>query len=95
MTTYHAATTQSVEKEAAVNQDIRDGRWVQWRGRAKRAWGRLVGNEVMTAEGNADVIAGALQESIGVARKEASREVTRGVDAVADFAKKAAKALER
>jgi uncharacterized protein YjbJ (UPF0337 family) len=78
-----------------MNQDIRDGRWVQWRGKAKRAWGRLVGNETMTAEGNADVIAGALQESIGVARKEAAREVTRGVDAVADFAKKAAKALER
>jgi uncharacterized protein YjbJ (UPF0337 family) len=78
-----------------MNQDIRDGRWLQLRGKAKRAWGRIVGNESVTAEGNADVIAGALQESIGVARKGAVREVSRGVDAVAEFAKKAAKSLER
>jgi uncharacterized protein YjbJ (UPF0337 family) len=78
-----------------MNQDIRDGRWRQVRGKAKRTWGRLVGNEAITAEGNADVVAGALQESIGVARKGAVSEVTRGVDAVANFAKKAARSIER
>jgi uncharacterized protein YjbJ (UPF0337 family) len=78
-----------------MNHDIRDGRWKQLRGKAKRTWGRLVGNDAVTAEGNADVVAGTLQESIGVARRGAVDEVTRGVDAVADFAKKAARSIER
>jgi uncharacterized protein YjbJ (UPF0337 family) len=78
-----------------MNQDIREGRWLQLRGKAKRAIGSFLGNESMAAEGNADVVAGALQESIGQARKSAAREVERGVDAVADFAKRAARSLER
>jgi len=78
-----------------MNQDIREGRWRQLLGKTKRAWGRLVGNDSISAEGNADVVAGALQESIGVARKSAAEEVSRGVDAVASFAKKAARSIER
>jgi uncharacterized protein YjbJ (UPF0337 family) len=81
--------------EGVMSQEIRDGRWMQVRGRAKRAWGRLVGNESRTAEGNAEVVAGALQESIGVAKRAAAREVSQGVDAVAKIVKKAAKSLSR
>jgi|HubBroStandDraft_6_1064221.scaffolds.fasta_scaffold307293_2 uncharacterized protein YjbJ (UPF0337 family) len=77
-----------------MNQDIRDGRWMQMRGKAKRAVGRILGDEGMAAEGNADVVAGALQESIGHARQTAAREVERGVDALAGFAKKAARSLD-
>ena len=78
-----------------MNQDIRDGRWLQLKGKTKRAVGRFLGNDTMAADGNADVIAGALQEPIGHARKGAAREVERGVDAVAGFAKRAAKSLDR
>jgi uncharacterized protein YjbJ (UPF0337 family) len=85
----------TASKETIMNQDIRDGRWRQVLGKAKRTWGRLVGNDAITAEGNADVVSGALQESIGVARKGAVNEVTRGVDAVASFAKRAARSIER
>ncbi len=78
-----------------MNQDIRDGRWLQLRGKAKRAVGRFLGNESMAAEGNADVVTGALQESIGHARQGAAREVERGVDALAGFAKRAARSIDR
>ena len=78
-----------------MNTDIREGRWMQLRGKAKRAFARLVGDDGMAAEGNADVVAGALQESIGHARKGAAREVERGVDALAGLAKKAARSLNR
>ncbi len=77
-----------------MNQDIREGRWAQIRGKAKRAVGRILGDESMAAEGNADVVAGALQESIGHARQGAAREVERGVDALAGLAKKAARSLD-
>jgi uncharacterized protein YjbJ (UPF0337 family) len=75
--------------------DIQEGRWLQVKGRAKRAWGALLGNEQVEAEGNADLVVGALQESIGVAKREAAREVTRGADALAKIAKKAARVIER
>lgn len=75
--------------------DIHDGRWLQWKGRVKRAWGALIGNAQVEAEGSADVVTGAMQESIGVAKREAAREVTRGADAIARLAKKAARAIER
>jgi uncharacterized protein YjbJ (UPF0337 family) len=78
-----------------MSRDIHSGRWLQLRGRVKRAWGELVGNDQVTAEGNADVITGALEESIGVAKQQAARELARGVDAVAKVAKKAARATAR
>jgi uncharacterized protein YjbJ (UPF0337 family) len=78
-----------------MSRDIHEGRWVQLRGRIKRAWGRLIGNDAVAAEGNAEVITGALQESLGMARRVAAREVARGVDRVASFAKRAARSLAR
>jgi hypothetical protein len=42
-----------------------------------------------------EVVAGAVEVSIGVAKREAAREISRGADALATFAKKAARSLER
>ncbi len=78
-----------------MNQDIREGRWIKFRGRAKRAVGRIIGDSNLAAEGNADVVAGALQESIGQARQSAVRELDRGVDILAGYAKTAARTLDR
>jgi len=78
-----------------MSRDIREGRWLQAKGRVMRAWGALVGDEVAEAEGNANVVAGALQESVGTAKREAARGVARGADALASFAKKAARAITR
>jgi uncharacterized protein YjbJ (UPF0337 family) len=78
-----------------MSRDIREGRWLQLRGKAKRGWGKLVGSDAVTAEGNADVVAGAVQESIGIAKRDAAREVSEGVDAAARFVKKAARSLAR
>jgi uncharacterized protein YjbJ (UPF0337 family) len=78
-----------------MNKNIRSGRWLQIRGRIKRAWGALVGDDTATAEGNADVVSGAVEESVGVAKREAARGIARGADKVASVAKKAAKAISR
>lgn len=75
--------------------DILKGRWQQLRGRIKRLWGNLTGDEVLRAEGNVDVASGTLQESYGVAKREASRKLTRGIDAVAARVRKAARAIGR
>ena len=78
-----------------MNRDIQSGRWLQIRGRAKRAWGQMVGNDDIAAEGNAEVVAGALEESLGVAKQTAAREISRTADTLASYAKKAAKAISR
>jgi uncharacterized protein YjbJ (UPF0337 family) len=75
--------------------DIQEGRRLQWKGRARRAWGAFVGDPQIEAEGNAEVVTGAVQESVGVARREAARGVARGADALARLAKRAARAIER
>jgi uncharacterized protein YjbJ (UPF0337 family) len=94
---YHTTPAMNARgtKEAVMSRDIQTGRWLQIRGRAKRAWGELVGNDTIAAEGNADVVAGAVEESIGVAKREAAREIARGADALAGYAKKAARAIAR
>ena len=78
-----------------MNHEIREGRWLQLRGKAKRAWGRLVGDDELAAEGNADVIAGALEESLGVAKKEAVKNVSRGVDRLAAATKRVTRTIVR
>ena len=78
-----------------MNREIRRGRWLQLRGRFKRAWARLVGNEDLAAEANADVVAGAFEESVGIAKKEAVQTVNRGVDRLAAATKRVARSLER
>jgi uncharacterized protein YjbJ (UPF0337 family) len=78
-----------------MNKDIRQGRWMQVWGRIKLAWARLVGNERLASDANAEVAAGALLESYGVAKKQTLREVSKGIDALAGVAKRAAKSLDR
>jgi uncharacterized protein YjbJ (UPF0337 family) len=75
--------------------DIHEGRWLQRKGRIKRAWGALIGDAQVEAEGNADVVTGAVQESLGVARRDAARQISRGADALARLAKRAALAMDR
>lgn len=78
-----------------MSRDVRSGRWLQLRGRVKMAWARLTGHRPLHADGHADVVAGALQESFGLARDQAVRDVTRGIDAVATLAKQVTKSLSR
>ncbi len=77
-----------------MSQDIRRGRWLQLRGRAKRAWAWFTGNEAFASEGHADIVAGVLQESYGTAKSRTAREIERGVDAIATIAKRTARTLD-
>jgi uncharacterized protein YjbJ (UPF0337 family) len=78
-----------------MSKDIRQGRWLQLRGRAKALWGNLVGDDATALEGNADVLTGTIQESYGVAKKETLGEVSRRIDAFARVAKKTARSIAR
>jgi len=60
-----------------VNEDILEGKWKQFRGRAKEAWGDLTDDDLDRIEGKRDRLVGTLQERYGWSREEADREVDR------------------
>ena len=58
-----------------MNNDTIRGQWKQLSGQIKKQWGKLTDNDLKVIEGNADMLAGRLQERYGVARDEAERQV--------------------
>ncbi len=60
-----------------MNQDVFAGKRKQLKGRAREWWGRLTDDEIDQVEGNAERLAGLLQERYGYSREEAEREIER------------------
>ena len=58
-----------------MNKDIISGKWTQLKGQAQAKWGDLTDDDFKVAEGNAEYLAGRLQERYGWARDRAETEV--------------------
>jgi uncharacterized protein YjbJ (UPF0337 family) len=58
-----------------MNEDKIKGQWKQLAGKLKAKWGKLTHDDLEVAEGNAEYLAGKVQERYGVARDEARRQV--------------------
>jgi uncharacterized protein YjbJ (UPF0337 family) len=58
-----------------LNRDVIAGKWKQLVGKAKSAWGKLTDDELTRSEGNAERLAGLIQERYGKTKEEARREV--------------------
>lgn len=58
-----------------MNEDTMEGQWKQLAGKAKAAWGELTDDELTKTKGNAQQLAGLVQERYGRTREEAEREV--------------------
>lgn len=58
-----------------MNNDIVAGKWKQLTGKAKTAWGDLTDDELTRVEGNAERLAGLIQERYGKTKEEAEKEV--------------------
>lgn len=65
-----------------MNQDQIAGKWKQLKGEAKVMWGKLTDDELDQAEGQADKLAGLIQERYGKTREEAQTEVRKFFDRV-------------
>jgi uncharacterized protein YjbJ (UPF0337 family) len=66
--------SQSFE-DANMNKDIIEGKWEQLKGQAKAKWGDLTDDELAEAKGNAQFLAGKVQERYGKTKEEAEAEV--------------------
>lgn len=58
-----------------MNKDIIAGKWTQLKGQAQAKWGDLTDDVFDVREGNAEYLAGKLQEQYGWDRNRAQREV--------------------
>jgi len=58
-----------------MNADQIKGKWKELQGEAKRHWGKLTDDDIQTAEGDADKLAGKIQQRYGKSKDEAEREV--------------------
>ncbi len=59
-----------------MGDDILAGKFKQLRGRLKERWGDLTDDELMQSEGNADRLAGLLQEKYGYTKERAKQELS-------------------
>lgn len=57
-----------------MNKDIVSGNFRQLKGKIKAQWGKLTDDEIDQMEGNAEILAGKLQERYGMQREEAETE---------------------
>lgn len=58
-----------------MNKDIAEGKWTQFKGKMRENWGKLTDDEIEETKGNAQQLAGLLQERYGLAKDEAEKEI--------------------
>jgi len=58
-----------------MNNDIIKGKWTQLKGEVKRQWGRLTDDQLVEINGDREKLLGFIQESYGVARDEAEKQI--------------------
>ena len=58
-----------------MNEDRIKGQWKQLTGKIQAKWGDLTNDDLDVAEGNADYLAGKIQERYGISKDEAEKQV--------------------
>jgi uncharacterized protein YjbJ (UPF0337 family) len=62
-------------KEFDMNWDIVEGNWKQFKGNVKAQWGKLTDDQLDVIAGRRTELAGRIQESYGVTKDEAERQI--------------------
>ena len=70
-----------------MNWDVVEGKWKQLKGDVKRQWGKLTDDDLDVIEGNRDKLIGKIQESYGIGKDDADRQVNDWCDRN-DFSRK-------
>mgnify|MGYP001414952281 CR=1 FL=1 len=58
-----------------MNWDQIEGKWTQFKGKAKEQWGELTNDDLDVVAGKRDQLAGKIQEKYGIAKEEAERQL--------------------
>lgn len=73
-----------------MNEDIIKGKWKQLKGEVQTQWGKLTNDTIDQIDGNREKLVGAIQESYGIARDEAEKQLKSWEDKARDAGSKAA-----
>ena len=65
-----------------MNEDRIKGQWKQLKGKLKTQWGKLTDDDLDVAEGNAQYLAGKVQERYGIAKDVAQKQVNDFIDSL-------------
>ncbi len=63
-----------------MNSDTLEGQWKQLKGHVVKQWGKLTNDDIDQVNGDAEILAGKLQERYGRTREQAREEIRRFVD---------------
>lgn len=58
-----------------MNWDRVQGNWKQFKGRVKQQWGKLTDDNLDVIDGHREMLAGKIQESYGISKDEAERQI--------------------
>jgi uncharacterized protein YjbJ (UPF0337 family) len=58
-----------------MNWDRIEGNWKQFKGKAKEQWGKITDDNLDVIAGKRDQLVGMIQESYGIGKDEAERQV--------------------
>jgi uncharacterized protein YjbJ (UPF0337 family) len=58
-----------------MNWDRIEGNWRQLKGKARQQWGKLTDDQFERIAGKRDVLVGQVQETYGISKDEADRQV--------------------
>lgn len=58
-----------------MNWDQIQGKWKQYKGLARKKWGKLTDNDLEVIAGKKDILVGKLQELYGIGKEEAQRQI--------------------
>ena len=58
-----------------MNWDQVEGNWKQFKGNVKQQWGKLTDDHLDVIAGNRDELAGRVQETYGVSKEEAEKQI--------------------
>jgi uncharacterized protein YjbJ (UPF0337 family) len=58
-----------------MNWDRVQGNWKQFKGKVQEQWGKLTDDNIDVIDGRRETLAGKLQESYGITKDEAERQI--------------------
>jgi uncharacterized protein YjbJ (UPF0337 family) len=57
-----------------MNEDVLKGKWSEFKGEAKKKWGKLTDDDLMVISGQKEKLVGVLQTRYGYAKEKAEEE---------------------
>lgn len=67
-----------------MNWDIIEGNWKQFKGKVKGQWGKLTDDNLDQIAGKRQELAGKIQESYGISKDEAEKQIKEFEDNIRD-----------